>query len=58
MVSEIRKYVFLESLSEDTLQQMKLLTDKYPKEKYEKEVGLDLSKLLKISPNPLHPGVH
>lgn len=54
MVSEIKKYVFLEPISFDTLLDMQAIAKKHPKKKYEKEAGMDLSKLLKISDNPLH----
>jgi len=54
MVMEIRKYVFLEPLSFSTILKMKQTADKHPRQKPEKEVGLDLSNLLQISPNPLN----
>jgi len=54
MVREIRKYIFLEPLSLATILEMKRVADKHPRQKPGKEAGLDLSKLLKISPNPLH----
>jgi hypothetical protein len=54
MVAEMRKYVFLEPLSLHTVQKMKQLADRQPRKSREKEAGLDLSKLLDVSNNPLH----
>lgn len=54
MISEVKKYIFLDPLSLGVLQQMKQIADKHPKRKFEKEAGLDLSKFLKVSNNPLH----
>ncbi|CAM4213735.1 hypothetical protein SAMN06265348_10629 [Pedobacter westerhofensis] len=54
MVTEIRKHTFLDPLILDTVKKMKAVADQHPKKKREKEAGLDLSKFLKVSQNPLH----
>lgn len=54
MVSEIKKYTFLDPLILDTVRKMKTVADEHPKKKYEKESKLNLSKFLKVSQNPLH----